>query len=302
MAVIVAGERIEKLRKTSAEQALLRNIQALEFRLAEETGPEMKNELQRQILDLKQALSMIQGESYALLQERNEELRAKVIELERMLAVAMKGLSNVKEGQTSITEIEIAEKTTEAKMRLYELLLGKYADLINEFEKKTVGEIKSMIDKDNLTVQSLAQRFAGENYSFEINYIDAVSGCLEFISSGISHVKSEVELNFWLTPNEMLEKMVGDDEDIAVLLCSVLYSLGDERAEVVIAEMDNRTTHAFVITEHKGRFYILDATQKHDINDFSGDKAGVLSRYSSRGAKIKRFLYKFNRNNYEQFL
>ena len=100
---LVTGERIEKLRKTSAEQALLRNIQALEFRLAEETDSEMKQQLQQQVLDLKQALSMIQGETYALLQERNEELKAKVFELERMLAAAMRGLSNSGEGQTGIT-------------------------------------------------------------------------------------------------------------------------------------------------------------------------------------------------------
>src|SRR3989344_1701783 len=94
---IMAVERIEKLRKTSAEQALLRNIQALEFRLAEETDSENKKSLQQQIIDLRQAISMVQGESYGLLQERNEELKARVVELERKLSAAMRGLSNVGE-------------------------------------------------------------------------------------------------------------------------------------------------------------------------------------------------------------
>jgi hypothetical protein len=299
--VVVAGERIEKLRKTSAEQALLRNIQALEFQLAEETDIDAKNALQMQILDLKQALSMVHGESYALIQEKNDALRTRVEELEKTVAAAMKEISNTRQGQTSISELEIPPYSNDGKLKLYELLLRKYSDLINEFEKKTVGEIKSMVDRENLTVQSLGQRFAGENYSFDRNYEAAVSRALEFISTEISYVKSDIDLNFWLTPNEILEKMVGDDEDIAVLLCSVLFALGDEKAEVVIAEMDNRTTHALVITEHKGKFFIFDATQKHKINEFSGDKAGVLSKYSFRGSRIKRFLYKFNRNNYEQF-
>ena len=299
---VIAGERIEKLRKTSAEQALLRNIQALEFQLAEETDSDTKNRLQQQILDLKQALSMLQGESYALLQERNEELKVRVSELEKMVSGAMKEITNAKLGQTSISEMGLPDDTGDAKLKLYELLLKKYADLINEFEKKTVGELKAMIDRENLTVQSLCQKFGGHNYSFDRNYIETASTALKFISEEIKYVKSDVDLNFWLTPNEILEKMVGDDEDIAVLLCSVLFTLGDEKAEVVIAEMDNRTTHAFVITEHKGDFYILDASQKHSINDFSGDKAGVLSKYLFRGSKIKRFLYKFNKNNYEQFI
>jgi len=143
---VIAGERIEKLRKTSAEQALLRNIQALEFQLAEETDSDTKNRLQQQILDLKQALSMLQGESYALLQERNEELKVRVSELEKMVSGAMKEITNAKLGQTSISEMGLPDDTGDAKLKLYELLLKKYADLINEFEKKTVGELKAMID------------------------------------------------------------------------------------------------------------------------------------------------------------
>ena len=298
----MAGEKIEKLRKTSAEQELLKNIQALEFQLAEETNPQNKGDLHRQINNLKQALSMSQGESYADLQSGNNELRKRVDELERRLSAMLNEVGKARAGQTTIGSTELPDAGDDnAKLRLYELLLRKYADLINEFEKKTVGEIKSMIDKDSLTVQSLCQRFSGSNYSFDRNYIEAASRALQFISGEIRHVKADMELNFWLTPNEILDKMVGDDEDIAVLMCSVLYALGDEKAEVVIAELDNRTTHAFVITEHRGVFYIFDATQPHEVRDFSGDKAVALSKYSLNGARIKRFLYKFNRSNYEQF-
>ena len=82
----------------------------------------------------------------------------------------------------------------------------------------------------------------------------------------------------------------------------MLFALGDEKAAVIIAELDNLRTHAFVATEFNQKFYIFDASQKHGFTDFSGIKEDVLKKYSFKGAKIKRFLYKFNNETYEQFM
>ncbi|MFH1240694.1 MAG: transglutaminase-like domain-containing protein, partial [Candidatus Diapherotrites archaeon] len=144
--------------------------------------------------------------------------------------------------------------------------------------------------------------FMPENYSFEKDYAKTASLVLKFITSEIEYVDHELNLNYWMTPKEIFTNKVGDDEDLAVFLCSLLLGLGDEKAEVVIAELDNIETHAFVITELDNKFYLLDPSQESKFDEFSGKKEDVIAKYSFNKAKIRRFLYKFNHSNYEQFL
>ena len=46
---------------------------------------------------------------------------------------------------------------------------------------------------------------------------------------------------------------------------------------------------------------MLDPCQKKEFREFYGEKKDVLEKYSFNGAGIKRFLFKFNNSNYEQF-
>lgn len=186
--------------------------------------------------------------------------------------------------------------------RLYKLLLQKYADIINEKEERTIGEVKALIDANDLTIQSLVAGFKTEPYSFENNFLQAAEKAFHFASRAVAFVKADVRLSFWLSPKEIMEIRVADDEDHAVFFCSLLLALGDQRAEVVIAELEDLSTHAFVITEYQSKFFLWDPSQPHDFNAFSGFKENALARFDFNGAKIRRFLYKFNRFNYEQFL
>lgn len=186
--------------------------------------------------------------------------------------------------------------------KLYKLLLQKYADLINEKEKRTIGEVKSLIDGSDLTIQSLVAGFKPEEYSFDQHFLIVAEKAFSFITKEIAFVKTDIRLSFWLTPKEIMEIKVADDEDQAVFFCSLLVALGDEKAEVVIAELEDLSTHAFVITEYQSQFFLWDPSQQHDFNAFSGFKENILAKYDFKGAKIKRFLYKFNNTDYEQFL
>jgi len=204
-------------------------------------------------------------------------------------------------GEGAMPEIEKG-KDPKLQIKLYRLLLEKYADIINEGEKRTIGEIKALINGEDLTIQAILSDFMPEEYSFEKDYSKTASLVLKFITSEIEYVDHELNLNYWLTPKEIFTNKVGDDEDLAVFLCSLLLGLGDEKAEVVIAELDNIETHAFVITELENKFYLLDPSQESKFDEFSGKKEDVISKYSFNKAKIRRFLYKFNHSNYEQFL
>ncbi len=196
----------------------------------------------------------------------------------------------------------MAETETELRLRLYRLLLDKYSSLINEKETKTVGEIKALVNAEDLTVQGIASQCKPGDYDFSRNYPRAAESAYNFICGEISYVPSELGLDIWLSPNEILSAKIADDSDLAVLLCSVLYALGDERAEVVVAELENANTHAFVITEIDGKFILLDPAQKKPFMEFSGEKEKALGQYSFNGAKIRHFLYKFSAQGYEQFV
>lgn len=204
------------------------------------------------------------------------------------------------EDPAKVVESSQSERLFQCK--LYKLLLEKYAELINERERRTIGEIKALVNAEDLTVQSILADFKKPDYSFPKDYLAAAGKVLQFVQKEINFVEPEINLNYWLSAKEIFSSKVGDDEDLAVFLCSLLFALGDEKAAVIIAESESLRTHAFVATEFEGKFLILDPSQKHGFHDFSGKKEESLQKYSFKGAKIKRFLYKFNHNTYEQFM
>jgi superfamily I DNA and RNA helicase len=190
----------------------------------------------------------------------------------------------------------------ENQLKLCKFLLQKYADIINEREKRTIGEIKQLVDGTDLSIQSLTQDFKNQDYNFENDYEKILLKLYQFIIKDISFVDADLNLNYWMSPKEVLEQKIADDEDFAVFLCSLMKSLGDENAEVIIAELDNLRTHAFVTTEVNGKFLLLDPSQQKPFYEFFGEKAEVVAKYSFKENKIQNFLYKFNSEKYEQFL
>ena len=278
------------LKRTTAEKLILRNITAIERSISDEKNPERKEELSSQLRELKGHLSRASGTTYSELMFENAELKKQVEEAKQRLF------------PLSISDQDAsAYHAEEAREKLYRVLLGKYAELINENEKKTVGEIKSIISKDDLTVQSLANSFIPDNYKFESHFFQAAEKAYNYVRDEIRNAEIDLNISFWLSPKEIISEKIGDDEDQAVLLCSLLFALGDEKAEVVIAELKDASSHAFVITEFKGRFLLLDPTQGKPFRDFFGEKKDVLETYSFNGFKINRFLFRFNNSNYEQF-
>jgi hypothetical protein len=216
------------------------------------------------------------------------------------------------------------ENNPELLAKILKILVNRYSNIINEKEQKTVGEIKAMITKNDLTIQSIVQSFAGEGYSYPENYAKAAEKCFNFVRDEITTFEPDIGISYWLTPKEIVSEKVADDEDKAIFLCSLLYSLGDENAEVVIAEMENGLPHAFVVTtltttmqantdqteskpaqkdeaKLQNNFCILDPCQEADFKKFCGQKHEVLDFYTYKKSKIKKFLYRFNSSKYEQY-
>lgn len=190
----------------------------------------------------------------------------------------------------------------ENEFKLTKFLLEKYAEIINEREQRTIGEIKELVSGKDLSVQSLVEDFKENTYSFEENYFFSLKKVFDFMQKEISFVEPDINLNYWLSPKEILDIKVADDEDLAVFLCACMKALGDDKAEVIIAELENLKTHAFVISEFDETFLLLDPSQIHSFEEYKGNKIEVLKKYNFNKQKINRFLYRFNFEKYEQFL
>ncbi len=288
----------KRLQKTSAEQAILRSIYELEQEMRECEDSERREQINEQVSLLKDQLARLAGPDYTELMKENICLKEKVSDLEREIS-AMKSAPAC---ASAVGEQGVNPSNTELKLKLYSLLLNRHKHTMSEAENKTVGEIKSLINPDDLSIRLLVDDFKPSDYSFERDYLKVAYAIYEFITSEVSYVNSDLDINFWLLPSDILAEKVGDDEDLAIMLCSLLYALGDSNAEVVIAELDDLTTHAFVITDFQGKFVLLDPSQKANPAEFTGTRKDVIGLYEFRGAKIKRFLYRFNRNKYEQFV
>lgn len=228
------------------------------------------------------------------------ELKSKIAELQKEIKEKDRRIAELKAKVGSANIFEFSEKGL--KLKLYRLLLKKYASIINERETKTVGEIKGLINKEDLTIQSLAEEFKKDGYEYEKDFLVAAKKAFDFVKKEIAYVSPDVDVNFWLTPSEILLNKIADDEDMAVFLCSILYALGCENASVTIAELEDLRTHAFVMFDYKNKTYFLDPTQDHEFEKFSGDTFNLFQNFSVDGLKIRRLLYKFNRFEYRQFI
>ncbi len=190
----------------------------------------------------------------------------------------------------------------ENEYKLAKYLLEKYADIINEREQRTIGEIKELASGNDLSTQALVEEFKEKPYSFEENYEKTLRKLFDFIRKEITFVDTDINLNYWMSGKEILEIKIADDEDLAVFLCACMKAAGDTKAEVIIAELENLRTHSFVITELNGEFLLLDPTQDKPFDEYKGQKIEVIKNYEYQKQKIKRFLYRFNSTKYEQFL
>lgn len=190
----------------------------------------------------------------------------------------------------------------EGRLKLYRVLLEKYGEIINEKEQRTVGQIKSLIDTEDLNIQNLIASHKPESYEYEKNYLETVQKLYEFITKEIQYVPNDTNLNFWLTPKEILKNKISDDEDLSVLLCTCMAALGDQNAMVYLMELEDGSTHAVVLSTINNVTLLLDPCLQHGFFKYYGDKGYVFKKYQFNGKKIKRAVYRFNAQIYEQFV
>ncbi|MEK6821260.1 MAG: hypothetical protein AABY11_02580 [archaeon] len=191
---------------------------------------------------------------------------------------------------------------SDARVLFYRMLLNKFAPLINESEQRNIEGIKALVNPDDLSVQALLTQYRSDTYDFGKDYLFTSQRIFEFLTREIKYTPNDMNISFWLTPKEILTSKVSDDEGLATLLCTALYALGDTKASVYGMELEDLHTHAVVMTTVNEKTLLLDPSVGHGFFKYYGEKSTVFSRYRFDGKKLKRALYRFNAETYEQFI
>ncbi|MFA5745375.1 MAG: hypothetical protein WC932_00765 [archaeon] len=216
-----------------------------------------------------------------------DNLKTRVKELEDFV----KNLSGTRNISTSIQD--------NLQNKYYEQILDKYKDNINEQEKKTISQIKAMVNPNDLTIKSIVSKYKPIGYEYSKDYIEALRKIYMFFKSEIEVIKTDIKVLYWMDATLIFKTKIADEQDASSLLCSAMQGLGDQETMVFVVLLEDDKTHAFVKTKYKNQHYIFDLTQKGPFEMFiNTDEKKLLENYKYNNLKIKKIIYKYNQNNY----
>lgn len=154
------------------------------------------------------------------------------------------------------TEKMIVER--EAKLsKIYLAIISRYKDYIEEKEGLSVAELPTLVMPNSEKVAGKANEIKSRfiNYTYEENFHEASLIAFQAVKREVNEVI--LPLQFWLTPEETLEFMMGDQMDKNILLCSLLIRLGNPSSKVFV-KMSDATRGVFVYYAFKNRIYLFD--------------------------------------------
>lgn len=176
----------------------------------------------------------------------------------------------------------------EIKLRLCRLIIDRYRDKIEEYETKSVSDLKALIQPRDETIAQLRESIS-ENfhpYVYEEHFLQAAKMAFETVSS-FRTIPAPV--SFWLAFSEVQELMAGDEIDKSIFLCSLFRALGSENAKVFVTD----TRNSYVLFQYSGKSFVAD----HSSAEIAEKGAGGQAMDSLRG----KILYAFNDKEYEDF-
>ncbi|MFH0971029.1 MAG: hypothetical protein V1835_00530 [Candidatus Micrarchaeota archaeon] len=209
-------------------------------------------------------------------------------------------------------EEEIAELTL--RSHFYKKIIEKYAVMINEYEEKTVPELKSLINRSDETIVALKRRFTDElledklkrggsapEFVFTEDFLFVADKIFHYCQQ-LHHIHANLPVSFWLTMKEAVELQAADPFDRAILLCSLLRAF-DAVAKIRVLECENNLIHPVVIAEFEGKSYVLDASQpdSHFTSYSAPTVEGALESFQYDGNKYLKNAYEFSDEEYLEF-
>jgi hypothetical protein len=180
------------------------------------------------------------------------------------------------------------------KVAVYRRIIERYREIIEKAETKTITELRLMIRPNDPAVLQMRDEVLSDfrPYMFEEHFEKAVKMAYEYVREKIAN--EELPVDFWLTPEDVLDLRAADEMDKAVLLCSLLRSLECEDAKVVVESDGDR--HVYVGYSFKGRYTLMDPT--HGEVAHGGREEVLEKQFGGRG----KVVYEFNDKEYDEIL
>ncbi len=161
-------------------------------------------------------------------------------------------------------------------------LVERYANVIKDKETKTLEEMKNLVAPKDENVRDLIKTYANPVRAYE------------YVRDKITEIEPPTSFSFWLDVGDIVKIGAGDNNDRAILLCSMLRALGKD-ARVLLVETTKGENRALVLLNDNGVYYLLDLDKTRKFTDFSGrSRDEVLNKYSTSHGGIAKVLYEFN--------
>ena len=181
------------------------------------------------------------------------------------------------------------------KAALYKKIINRYKETIEASEDKSITELRTLIVPDNPVVAKIAEQVKSffHPYIYDRDFLKAAEKAFSYCRDEIRN--EPLPLEFWLTPEDIIELRAADEIDKAIFLCSLLIALENQSAKVVV-ETQERMRHAFVTFEFQGEFHLMDPT--HGVNT-RGEREEVIRRQIRQ--REKKVIYEFNNTEYNEW-
>lgn len=172
------------------------------------------------------------------------------------------------------------------QLEVQHTILERYQKFIEDSEAKSAAELRELVRPLDSVVTELKMQVQDQfhPYLYEQHFLQAVQKALDTLFA-YRHVALPV--SFWMGFSDMARLKAADDIDRAILLCSLLRSLGSETTRVLIG----KNKSAWVSFVFLDKQYIVDIAKR------------IMSAYPSGDDALKQFIYQiqyaFNDREYE---
>lgn len=221
--------------------------------------------------------------------ELEEEVRDKEMRIEQKEAV-IKDLKGEYESSDTEKPSEDTKEQETPNERLLKSIIDRYSEEIDEKEKKTIQEMKQLIQPNNINLREYLKGIEGENP-------------LEECRKAYEKIMKEIDLckppkvEYWMDIKSALDHKVADHKAKAILLCSAFRHF-DEEAYVAVVKLKNGEKRHLIELRTNEKMLLVDPNHKQPFKKYYGNRDEVMDQYKYKGDEIKNFQYIFNDRKY----
>jgi len=298
----LASLEYEEAMKELGEEAKEKKITLTRLKAEVKKHKKEKEKLQQKLENIEEEKEQLKQEKRELakkINEMQEELKDREMQLKQKQEIIEEEQEGKKEDEGG-TEKE-SKPTQEqlerlqTKIDLLEGVLEKHREHIEEKEKKTIREMKGMIQPNNI---NLREYLSGIEEEAE-DEIEASEQAYKKIMEEIKACKAP-PVEHWMTIKSMLDRKITDCKDRAILLCSAFRHFGAQ-AHVITATLENNERIPLVRIKINEKHLLINPKKQHPFRKYYGTMEELEQQFQYQGEGIRKFNYMYNDREYRTF-